>query len=45
VFEEVFAGHPPARICSVQQLVVDCKVEVDIKCFRADRRATPAGGW
>lgn len=38
VFDEYFGKHPPARICSVQDLVVDCKVEVDIKCFRADRR-------
>ncbi|WP_438765167.1 RidA family protein [Kushneria sp. TE3] len=38
VFAEVFGDHPPARICSVQDLVVDCKVEVDMKCFRADRR-------
>ncbi|KAA0017236.1 RidA family protein [Salinicola corii] len=37
VFKEVFGDHPPARICSVQDLVVDCKVEVDIKCYRADR--------
>lgn len=38
VFSEIFSGHPPARICSVQDLVVDCKVEVDMKCFRADRK-------
>ncbi|ARS52672.1 RidA family protein [Kushneria konosiri] len=38
VFAEIFGDHPPARICSVQDLVVDCKVEVDMKCFRADRR-------
>ncbi|WP_129141279.1 RidA family protein [Modicisalibacter coralii] len=37
VFKEVFGEHPPARICSVQDLVVDCKVEVDVKCYRADR--------
>ncbi|MEA3251105.1 MAG: RidA family protein [Pseudomonadota bacterium] len=37
VFAEVFGEHPPARICSVQDLVVDCKVEVDVKCYRADR--------
>lgn len=37
VFQEVFGEHPPARICSVQDLVVDCKVEVDVKCFRADQ--------
>lgn len=38
VFAEIFGDHPPARICSVQDLVVDCRVEVDMKCFRADRR-------
>lgn len=38
VFAEIFGDHPPARICSVQDLVVDCKVEVDMKCFRADRK-------
>jgi len=38
VFGEIFNAHPPARICSVQDLVVDCKVEVDMKCFRADRK-------
>ena len=37
VFAEVFGEYPPARICSVQDLVVDCKVEVDVKCYRADR--------
>ncbi|MDW5375822.1 RidA family protein [Halomonas sp. HP20-15] len=37
VFKEIFGEHPPARICSVQDLVVDCKVEVDVKCYRADR--------
>ncbi|ART62980.1 RidA family protein [Kushneria marisflavi] len=38
VFAEIFGDHPPARICSVQDLVVDCKVEVDMKCFRSDRK-------
>ncbi|OON38467.1 reactive intermediate/imine deaminase [Izhakiella australiensis] len=38
VFAEIFGDHPPARICSVQDLVVDCKVEVDVKCFRADKK-------
>ncbi|PKH23758.1 reactive intermediate/imine deaminase [Enterobacterales bacterium CwR94] len=38
VFAEIFLDNPPARICSVQDLVVDCKVEVDMKCFRADRK-------
>lgn len=37
VFHEIFADHPPARICSVQDLVVDCKVEVDVSCYRSDR--------
>lgn len=37
VFAEIFSDHPPARICSVQDLVVDCKVEVDVSCYRADR--------
>lgn len=37
VFREVFAKAPPARICAVADLVVDCKVEVDITCYRADR--------
>ncbi|GAB3033628.1 RidA family protein [Bowmanella dokdonensis] len=35
VFSEFFAGHPPARICAVADLVVDCKVEVDITCYKA----------
>lgn len=34
VFAEVFGEHPPARICSVCDLVVDCKVEVACVCFR-----------
>ena len=34
VFKEIFGEHPPARICSVQDLVVDCKVEVGLTCFR-----------
>lgn len=38
VFSEIFSNNPPARICSVQDLVVDCKVEVDMKCFRTDRK-------
>lgn len=33
VFKEVFGGHPPARICLVADLVVDCKVEVDVTCY------------
>jgi enamine deaminase RidA (YjgF/YER057c/UK114 family) len=38
VFAEYFSQFPPARICSVQNLVVDCKVEVDMKCFREDKK-------
>ncbi len=34
VFKEVFGDHPPARICSVCDLVVDCKVEVGLVCFK-----------
>ena len=37
VFRRVFADGPPARICAVADLVVDCKVEVDLTCYRADR--------
>lgn len=35
VFKEFFGDNPPARICMVADLVVDCKVEVDVTCFRA----------
>jgi reactive intermediate/imine deaminase len=35
VFREFFAAHPPARICAVADLVVDCKVEVDVTCYKA----------
>ncbi|MDN4502846.1 RidA family protein [Alteromonadaceae bacterium BrNp21-10] len=35
VFKEFFGEHPPARICAVADLVVDCKVEVDITCYKA----------
>ncbi|MBE8716991.1 RidA family protein [Cellvibrio polysaccharolyticus] len=34
VFKDVFGAHPPARICSVCDLVVDCKVEVGVVCFK-----------
>lgn len=34
VFKEVFGAHPPARICAVADLVVDCKVEVDVTCYK-----------
>lgn len=37
VFREVFADAPPARVCAVTELVVDCKVEVDLTCYRKDR--------
>ena len=37
VFREFFAAHPPARICAVADLVVDCKVEVDITCYNVAR--------
>ena len=33
VFAEYFAEAPPARICAVTELVVDCKVEVDLTCY------------
>jgi enamine deaminase RidA (YjgF/YER057c/UK114 family) len=36
VFNEVFGAHPPARICAVADLVVDCKVEVDVTCFKGN---------
>ena len=34
VFAEVFGEYPPARICMVADLVVDCKVEVDVTCYK-----------
>ena len=37
VFRDVFADAPPARVCVVTELVVDCKVEVDLTCYRKDR--------
>ena len=33
VFKGFFADHPPARVCCVAELVVDCMVEVDVTCF------------
>lgn len=36
VFRDVFGEHPPARICAVADLVVDCKVEVDVRCYKAE---------
>ena len=35
VFKEFFGEHPPARICAVADLVVDCTVEVDVTCYKA----------
>lgn len=35
VFSEFFSEHPPARICCVADLVVDCKVEVDVTCYKS----------
>ncbi len=35
VFKSVFGDNPPARICMVADLVVDCKVEVDVTCFKS----------
>lgn len=37
VFAEYFSDAPPARICAVTDLVVDCKVEVDLTCFHPDK--------
>ncbi|MFD1215687.1 MULTISPECIES: RidA family protein [Microbulbifer] len=34
VFKERFGKNPPARICSVSDLVVDCKVEVGLVCYK-----------
>lgn len=36
VFKDNFGDHPPARICSVCDLVVDCKVEVGLVCYKAE---------
>lgn len=35
VFKEYFGANPPARICAVADLVVDCKVEVDVTCYKS----------
>lgn len=37
VFKNVFGANPPARICAVADLVVDCKVEVDVTCYKANK--------
>ncbi len=34
VFKDFFGDNPPARICLVADLVVDCKVEVDVTCYK-----------
>lgn len=36
VFADYFGEHPPARICSVADLVVDCKVEVGLVCYKQE---------
>lgn len=35
VFREKFGENPPARILSVADLVVDCKVEVGLVCYKS----------
>lgn len=35
VFISYFSEHLPARVCMVADLVVDCKVEVDLTCYKA----------
>ncbi len=35
VFKEKFGANPPARILSVADLVVDCKVEVGLVCYKS----------
>ncbi|SEA20887.1 RidA family protein [Alkalimonas amylolytica] len=39
VFADYFTDAPPARICAVADLVVDCKVEVDLTCFNPENMA------
>ena len=34
VFKEVFGKNPPARICSVCSLVVKCKLELGMVCYK-----------
>lgn len=34
VFVSFFGEHPPARVCMVADLVVDCKVEMDLTCYK-----------
>ncbi len=34
VFRDTFGHKPPARICMVSDLVVDCKVEIGMKCYQ-----------
>ncbi|WNO08503.1 RidA family protein [Teredinibacter sp. KSP-S5-2] len=38
VFKEVFGANPPARVCMVADLVVDCKVEVDVTCYKSPKK-------
>ncbi|MBF0035767.1 RidA family protein [Citrobacter freundii] len=38
VFRRFFGDAPPARLCCVASLVVDCRVEVDVTCFNAGKR-------
>ncbi|BDH47330.1 reactive intermediate/imine deaminase [Salmonella enterica subsp. enterica serovar Choleraesuis] len=40
VFAEIFGANPPARICCVADLVVDCKVEVDVTCYNPHRQSS-----
>lgn len=35
IFKEKFGENPPARILSVADLVVDCKVEVGLVCYKS----------
>lgn len=36
VFKSYFGDNPPARICAVADLVVDVKVEVDVRCYKGE---------
>jgi reactive intermediate/imine deaminase len=35
VFKEHFGENPPARVCVVSSMVVDCKVEIDCVAYKA----------
>lgn len=39
VFMSFFGENPPARICVVADLVVDCKVEVDLTCYKGQQNS------